>query len=560
MTITVNGRPVADAGDDQAVVEADVVTLDGTGSTDPDGDALTYAWEQTAGAVVTLTGASTAQPTFTAPAAGGTLSFRLTVTDPRSQADNDDVDVVVDRQPQADAGPDQSVSSSSTVTLSGAGSTDPDGDPLGFSWTQISGPAVTLADPQTAQPTFVAPATGTLEFELVVDDGRGGSDTDRVIVVVDPSEPGVTLSSTAGDPLNGPFQVDVDFTEPVTGLALGDLELVNGAASDLTGSGAAYTLTVTPTSEGPVTVHLPAGVVQDPASNGNTASNTLVRRYDDTAPTLTVRLAPGQREPVRTDTVTFRVRASEPVSGLAGSGLVVTGSSGAGTATVRRLDADLFLVTVSGMDRAGSVVLTALPGAVSDAAGNTSARASDAASWAPPVVVAAPELTPPVDQSCGVLSARIVLGLTPARGTRIQVASTDTRVLSTGAIRIQRLGDAVVVTLRPSGRAGTSRVILTASNAGGRDRLVLRVVVGTNRADRLTRSALSDVMFGRGGDDILVGGRGRDLLCGGGGDDRLRGGRGNDALYGHRGQDTLRGGSGRDRLVGGPGRDRMTSP
>ena len=70
-TITVDpppdAPPVADAGPDQEVNAGDTVTLDGTGSTDPDSDPLTYSWVQTAGPAVTLTGANTAQPTFTAP-------------------------------------------------------------------------------------------------------------------------------------------------------------------------------------------------------------------------------------------------------------------------------------------------------------------------------------------------------------------------------------------------------------------------------------------------------------------------------------------------------------
>ena len=68
-----NAPPVADAGPDQTVGPGAFVTLDGGGS----------AWTQTSGTPVTLTGASTVTPTFTAPAdvAGATLTFSLTVTD-----------------------------------------------------------------------------------------------------------------------------------------------------------------------------------------------------------------------------------------------------------------------------------------------------------------------------------------------------------------------------------------------------------------------------------------------------------------------------------------------
>ena len=80
------GGPSADAGDEQTVVEGVVVTLDGSRCTGPSGQpsaALSYAWVQTAGSpTITLTGADTARPSFTAPqvATTTTLTFTLTVT------------------------------------------------------------------------------------------------------------------------------------------------------------------------------------------------------------------------------------------------------------------------------------------------------------------------------------------------------------------------------------------------------------------------------------------------------------------------------------------------
>lgn len=61
--------PVADAGANQSVTSGTLVALDGSGSSDPDGDALTFTWTQTDGPPVEISDASTAAPTFTAPAA-----------------------------------------------------------------------------------------------------------------------------------------------------------------------------------------------------------------------------------------------------------------------------------------------------------------------------------------------------------------------------------------------------------------------------------------------------------------------------------------------------------
>lgn len=76
---TGNAPPVADAGPDQLGVEG-TVTLNGSGSYDPDGDPITFEWVQEGGPAVRLAGANTARPSFTA-APGATYSFRLAVRD-----------------------------------------------------------------------------------------------------------------------------------------------------------------------------------------------------------------------------------------------------------------------------------------------------------------------------------------------------------------------------------------------------------------------------------------------------------------------------------------------
>ena len=81
LPIPPNRAPVSDAGDDQTVNVNQSVTLNGTGSSDPDGNTISYSWSQTSGGTVTLSNAATSSPTFTAPASPATLVFRLNVTD-----------------------------------------------------------------------------------------------------------------------------------------------------------------------------------------------------------------------------------------------------------------------------------------------------------------------------------------------------------------------------------------------------------------------------------------------------------------------------------------------
>jgi hypothetical protein len=182
--MTLPHPPVANAGSDQSVNENQESTLDGSGSFDPDGDPLSYQWTQVSGSMVTLFGATTAQPTFFTPfvAPGGeTLTFKLKVT-ANGQVAEDTVDISVvnvNHTPVADAGADQSIAEGTPASLNGTFSFDIDGDPITYSWTQTSGPSVILTGANTATPSFTAPVVGggspgvvaVLTFKLIVDDG-----------------------------------------------------------------------------------------------------------------------------------------------------------------------------------------------------------------------------------------------------------------------------------------------------------------------------------------------------------------------------------------------------
>ena len=97
----------------------------------------------------------------------------------------------VDDAPTADAGPDQSIAENAVVTLDATGSTDPESQPLTYTWVQTGGPAVVLSDANAAQPTFTAPellVNTDLTFQLTANDGTSDS-VDTVTISVDAENP-----------------------------------------------------------------------------------------------------------------------------------------------------------------------------------------------------------------------------------------------------------------------------------------------------------------------------------------------------------------------------------
>ena len=206
----VNQPPVADAGSDQTVAAGTQVTLDGSGSADPDDGITEYMWTQPEGPAVKLSDAGVMNPTFLAPEVtpdNAKLSFELTVKDAGGLQSSATVFVNVEpvdsaptspnQPPQADAGPDLTVNVGDLVTLDGSNSSDPDDGIAGYLWKQVDGPQVKLNNPPPERPTFIAPQVSegkaALTFELTVTDSAGQPATDTAVVTVlavgDPTEP-----------------------------------------------------------------------------------------------------------------------------------------------------------------------------------------------------------------------------------------------------------------------------------------------------------------------------------------------------------------------------------
>lgn len=199
VTITVNNvnkLPTADAGDDQSVNENTLVSLDASMSNDTDGSISAYTWSQSAGTAVVISDTTAPTPTLIAPevSADETLIFDVTVTDNQGGSSQDSVSITVvniNIPPSSVAGSDQAVDELTEVTLSGSGSSDPDGTLTRFSWLQTDGPSITLNDSNQVTSRFTAPNVENVEvltFELTVTDNDNATDTDTVDIIVNPTE------------------------------------------------------------------------------------------------------------------------------------------------------------------------------------------------------------------------------------------------------------------------------------------------------------------------------------------------------------------------------------
>ncbi len=269
---------VANTAPPYAVFEGMAVTLDGSGSSDPDGDILSYAWNQTGGTPVTLTPDATGQfATFTAPPEqypnGETLTFRLSVSD-GSLGATTEVGITVqsvNQPPSVILSCPAAVNEGAPVTLDGSGSSDPDAGQLLYQWSQLqgvpnadlvavdlTGPGLTFVAPHLTSPTY-----DTMTFGLrVVDNGNlSGTETCsvKVLDVTPPRFTGgtgdlkkeatsaagavVTFDPTARDDFDGDVAVTCT-PESGSQFGLGTNPVTCGAA-DAAGNRVEVTFTVT---------------------------------------------------------------------------------------------------------------------------------------------------------------------------------------------------------------------------------------------------------------------------------------------------------------------------
>jgi hypothetical protein len=201
----VNQAPTADAGGNQADADADGngsqgFTLDGRASADADGTIASYVWRE--GSTVLGSGATLA---VTLGVGAHTVTLTVTDDDGATSSDSTLITVTPNQAPTVVAGADLTVNDGDlngveTVTVSGNGSSDPDGTISRFEWRLGS----TLLGTGASLTTTLAVGTHTLTLTAV--DNGGATASDSVVITVLPAS---TTPQPAGDvSISGPSRVD----------------------------------------------------------------------------------------------------------------------------------------------------------------------------------------------------------------------------------------------------------------------------------------------------------------------------------------------------------------
>ncbi len=227
VTIRVTGhnvQPIAHAGVDQSVNENTVVTLDGTGSSDPDGHTLSYSWALTdfptsdsSPEIPPLSDSTVASPTFTAPEVSGQISlvYTLTVTDnaEESKSHTDTVRININNVAGGmSAADDDGVIMGASAAFSPSGASDDSIAQSSIAQAQQETPAVSAAADDddfvttwrvTAGQAITIPTTGT-GYSYTVNWGSG-EEADTTVYTSDTSH----AYTTAGD-----YEVRISGTFP----------------------------------------------------------------------------------------------------------------------------------------------------------------------------------------------------------------------------------------------------------------------------------------------------------------------------------------------------------
>ena len=200
--------------------------------------------------------------------------------------------------------------------------------------------------------------------------GNANTAAPQLSVTYDATAPTVIISTTAGALTNkSPIPVTVTFSKNVADFTEGGIKVSNGTVSDFIRVGKVYTMNVTPTADGAVTIDVAAGAAHDTAGNANTAASQLSVTYDATAPTVEISTSAGAL--TNTSPIPVTVTFSKSVADFTESDLTVANGTVSDFIGVGKV------YTMKVTPKAdGAVTVDVAAGVAHDTAGNANTAAS----------------------------------------------------------------------------------------------------------------------------------------------------------------------------------------
>ena len=180
--------------------------------------------------------------------------------------------------------------------------------------------------------------------------------------VVDNAAPALAITGVPGNS-TGAFTATFTFGEAVTGFQAGDVSLSGGTAGAFSGSGATYTLEVTPDAD--YTISVASAAATDAAGNGNAAASAGGTFSGPPPRFQSIQRQSPATSPTNADQLTWRLSLSEGVRNLDAADFGVSGTTAALTLSPATECLDSYEATLSGGDLAGlngTVTLTVSAG------------------------------------------------------------------------------------------------------------------------------------------------------------------------------------------------------
>ena len=374
------------------------------------------------------------------------------------------------------------------VSLSPGDVTPTNGSALGTGTIEVSGAGNSTKIVKILNPS----GNGTLGISIKLNtasDLAGNQATSAgpsTTFTVDNTPPTVLISSTTANTTNvSPIPMTVNFSKPVTGFT-GGVTAANGIVGSISGSGQDYTFSVTPVSNGTVTVSVAANAGYDSAGNGNIVATPLSRIYDNVAPTLAIG-TPSATIAKSGASVTYTVTYSSADAITLADGNVtmsVTGDA-SGTVAVSGSGLTTRTVTIASLTGNGTLGISIAAGTASDLAGNSAAASGVSSIFTvdntlPTIAVSAPSA------SVAKAGATVIYTVTYSSADAVTLANADVTLNASGA------GGVVSV----SGTGTTSRTI-TISSLTGNGTLGISIAAGTasDMAGNLTAASSASATF-----------------------------------------------------------------